>query len=138
MQDALSDLTLSAEQREQQSNYMHLALSALFVSAEQAEHLKYIVVDDELLQLIVFNSVKYLNSTLGFQSTISFSESLLFTVLISPPVQGTLTPIPENQPRSIHGTSIPAGPSQIYLTITAANTLFSQNRSELQVTLHSC
>ncbi|KAF2745934.1 hypothetical protein M011DRAFT_127545 [Sporormia fimetaria CBS 119925] len=55
---------------------------------------------------------QYFLSTLGFQSTISFSESLLFTVLISPPVQRTLTLIPENQPRSINGTSIPAGPSQ--------------------------
>ncbi|KAF2745904.1 hypothetical protein M011DRAFT_125742 [Sporormia fimetaria CBS 119925] len=54
---------------------------------------------------------QYFLSTLGFQSTISFSESLLFTVLISPPVQRTLTLIPENQPRSINGTSIPAGPS---------------------------
>ncbi|KAF2749581.1 hypothetical protein M011DRAFT_313184 [Sporormia fimetaria CBS 119925] len=59
---------------------------------------------------------QYFLSTLGFQSTISFSESLLFTVLKSPPVQRTLTLIPENQPRSIHGTSIPAGPSQL-LTI---------------------
>ncbi|KAF2742275.1 hypothetical protein M011DRAFT_292520 [Sporormia fimetaria CBS 119925] len=111
MQGALSALTLSAEQREQQSNFMQGALSALFVSTEQAEHVKYIVVDDELLQLIVFNLSQVLHSTLGFQYTISFSESLLFTVLISPPVQGTLTLIPENQPRSIHGTSIPAGPS---------------------------